>query len=131
VKNPGAAAALVRGLAQNEDDILRGIDLAEWPEDVRPVVRAFCRMWGFKTPTLKKKKGYWITSARELKATCGEFGSDALKEARQRFEDYMETHHGAPPFDVKDIGSVIWYVQSTVGLMRTRQARREIPHHVR
>lgn len=75
-------AALVEGMANNAGVDL---DLASWPEDVKPIILKLYELWKIKPPTRvkdNKKKGtpcgLWITSARDLIDACGEFGVDIL-----------------------------------------------------
>ncbi len=98
-----------------------GLDLSEFPEEVRLVVEVVCNLWRLQPPRRTKKGGefqYWIDSARELRQACGEFGVIVIEQYRKRFMEIMSKQNGIPPHTVSGPGSLIKSVRAEAGYMR-------------
>lgn len=59
-------------------------DLADYPEDTRPILESFCSLWSILPPRKTVKTGgefaLWIKEARWLIDACGEFGPALLED---------------------------------------------------
>jgi hypothetical protein len=87
------------------------LDLAVWPEDVRPVIAAVCRLWRLSPPRKGRAGGpyaQWIRDARDLLDACGaESPVRVLESVRASFEQYMQKNAGVAPFTVSGPGSLV------------------------
>lgn len=116
--------ALFRGIANQSKN--GGLDLAKYPEEVRPVFLELYRLWGISPPIFggkvknNSRAAFWIQKARELNMTCAEFGFVALQEYRKDFEHYMSTHQGRAPHTVASPASLIEPISGKVGEMRLK-----------
>lgn len=121
VKNPGAARALSAFYQRQAKN--GGLDVAHFPEEVRSVVARFCSLWAIDPPEISnhpKKKGAfadWITDARTLRKTLGEFGLDALDLV---YKDWAEDREklGRAPYTVARPGAIIKATIGKVGELR-------------
>ena len=95
-----------------------GSDLHDWPEDTRPVIQAVCDEFNLHPPGSKKSKAYWIAQSRELLDACGEWGTRAIKEYREDFVAFMDSHQGLAPHTVEGPGSLVKVVRAKSGSMR-------------
>lgn len=103
--------------------LFHGVDVNAYPADVREVITVVSELWMLRPPRMSHTRGTrsggWIRGARDLKDACAEFGVDALREARGRFVDYMRSHGGVAPFTVSGPFSLVNYVASVAGEMRS------------
>ncbi len=118
VRNPGAFAAL-QSFEKNKGQV----DYSTFPEDVREIIREFCRLWRLHPPAPGRKGGEfacWLTEARELADACGEFGLKALEKAAS---DYFELDLDKR-FTVARPGSVVRWVRATAGKLRAKPKKK-------
>lgn len=120
VKNPGALEA-IRKFQENNP---RGeVDYSDYPEEVRGIIREFCKLWNHRPPARSTRKGgdfaLWIGEARELADACGEFGYDALKAAHTEWEDIPLNDR----FMVARPGSVVKITRSVAAKLRDKQGK--------
>jgi len=122
-------------IAPKEENVvkvgLNAYDIGNWPEDVRPTLKAFCELWNFAPPALSKqsakktgeKRGRaadWITSLREINEAAGEYKPvDLLKAYREEVETYMVLHNPhVAPFSVTRPGSLVNAIAGTAAKIR-------------
>lgn len=121
VKNPGAARALDAFYKRQSGN--GGLDVAHFPEEVQTVVARFCSLWKIDPPEVSnhpKKKGAfadWITDARTLRKTLGEFGLDALDLVYNDWNSDKE-RLGRVPYTVARPGAIIKATVSKIGELR-------------
>lgn len=119
IKNQGAFAAL----QSFEKNHKRGeVDFSDFPENVREIIREFCRLWSLRPPAKTGRRGefaLWLNEAVELSDACGEFGFRAMEQAAQ---DYRDTDIDKR-FTVARPGSVVRFVRATAGKMRESAGR--------
>lgn len=124
--------ALFRGIAERQNLITVGLsqhDISDWPEEVRPTLKAVCEQWGLVPPAFRntdpkmKSKGrgaFWLTSLREINAACAEFtATEVLIAVREDFVRHMEQHGGLAPFTVSGPSSLVNVAAAKAGTMRT------------
>lgn len=125
IKRQGAFEALASFEKNNRKG---GDDFSRFPEEVRDVIREFCRLWQVPLPRFSKSAGgtfaQWINGGRDLAAACGGYGPEALKKA-------YEKYNKIPPdrrFLVGWPGSVIKLAGDAAGeLARSKPAKKPIP----
>lgn len=93
------------------------VDVADFPEDIQPIIREFCRLWSIHPPRKIGKKGsefsLWIADARMLQDACGEIGLPVLAAV---FADWIKDR----PYTVGRPGSLIKTCRGKAGEMRQR-----------
>ena len=106
-------------------------DYTDYPRDVWEYLIEFCVLWNFSAPTFsrKSKEGsravMWLNALRELQEVCAEFGVEALRDYRNEFERYMDTHNGIAPHTVCSPKSLLNSVAGHVAVMRSRPVKAE------
>ncbi len=110
--------ALIRGLEKHQPDVLAGIDLTGFPEDLHEIIRETCQIWGFRTPTKKSEREKWIKDAYDLKEACGEFGFEPIRLERQRVVEYMKENSGCSPYTFNDPRSIVKSVRGQAVKLR-------------
>lgn len=112
----------------NQTYLIGDVDTSKYPEDVRPIIDECHKLWGISPPTFRgrsnknSRAAYWITSSRDLKEACAEFGLTALREYRKEFEDYMRTHRGLAPHTVSSPASLVNPVCGMAGKLRLKSS---------
>lgn len=101
-------------------------DLSSWPEEVREVVREFCRLWGIKPPDRRAgKRGRsayadWLSAARDFIDACQGYDPlEILRLLRQDFEQHMRRNNGLAPFVVCSPRSLVKVATAKAGLIAT------------
>lgn len=124
----GVRRALEKSTPYLDASGLNVIDLADYPEDIRPILARVCQLYNLRPPRKGSRKGgefsLWISSGRELVDAAGEIGIPALERARRDFASYMDNHDGQPPFTVSGPGSLVKTVRSVAAKMRTEAIAR-------
>jgi hypothetical protein len=129
IKNKSAYEAMMRGIARHSS----GIDVSGYPEDTMDTILKVCELWNLKPPAMKKSRGYWIQSARELQEACGEFGVFAIEQVRIDFENVMEENikkgiGGVAPYIVEGPNSLVKVARAKAGELRSRGGITEEEH---
>lgn len=98
-----------------------GPDLANWPEEVRPVVSAMVEFFSLRPPDKPKRGGgqyaYWIKGARDVIEASGEFSP--LEVIRSIREDYeRDSKDGIPPYSVASPNSLVNKAREKAALLR-------------
>jgi len=90
--------------------------ISEYPEDVKPIIQEFCRLWHLTPPRKGGRNGgeyaLWISDARFLAQACGEYGLEALQRV------YADWEASRDRFTVGRPGALIRTTRARVGLMR-------------
>jgi hypothetical protein len=112
------ASAMLRGNSRAHT-----VDVSGYPADVSEAIEVVCELWYLVPPATKKSKAYWIASARELNDACGEYGLEAIRRYRRKFEEDMQeikrkTGQGCAPHTVEGPGSLVKMVRDTARRMR-------------
>lgn len=68
------------------------VDVADYPEDVQAIIKAFCETFNHIPPS-KGRKGstfdFWIKTGRELQEACAEFGTSLLPEVKKVYPSHL------------------------------------------
>lgn len=121
VKNPRAAAALEKA-AQRQTN---GLDLSNWPEDVRPWLEAVSNLWGLIPPVKPNKSGgqfaTWIKELRALQQAC----RDSLNVLYLVHADFMadSVKIGRAPFTVARPQALVNSAAAKVAWLSQQQAQ--------
>lgn len=80
-------------------------DTSKYPADITDILDAVCMVWGFELPEHKKRKAFWIDSARQLKDACGEF--PVMDIMKHLMVDYMHRAHQGKAYDIAGPKSLV------------------------
>lgn len=125
VKNPGAYNALISGIVENSRNKKNGkVDVSEYPEDVREVIRVFCETFMIRPPGKIRGKGgdfaLWINDARSLRKAIGDFGVEAaIKSVHSNWIRSTSENGGVPPYTIARPGAIIKAAISTISAIRS------------
>ena len=118
IKNPGAFRALQDFEAKQSEK--PHDPLADYPEDVRPVVSIFRDLWKIKPPDKRDKQfGKWIADARAVKDACGEYGLSVIETVYKNWREKWV--QGQPPYTISSLGSIVKTCSAQAGIMRQAQ----------
>lgn len=93
------------------------VDVAAFPEDVQPVIKRFCELWGILPAKPNHSDfGLWIDDARLLKDAGGDLTISALESLKEKPYDWML---GGTP--ISRPGSLIKSVRARAGELLTQE----------
>ncbi len=83
--------ALFTGIENHQRKLQNGESyVANFPSDVQEVIGKVCKLWSITPPQKSSNSfSYWIKSARDLRATCGEYGLEIIDEVFDRIPPEM------------------------------------------
>ena len=116
VKNPRALEALrrfERRQAENPDRFQRD----EWPEELWPWIDKFLEHWPVSVPDRPRSRkggvyGDWITSLKDVRKVCGEFGLELVDEFSRNY------YQSNSPFPVARPGAIVNSLSALAGVKR-------------
>lgn len=119
-------ASLTRTLDRTMVGQANKYDLANFPEEIRPYLQAFCEAWKIPPPARTKNRtgafADWTASGYKLAEICNGLGVEPIRREWARHKEHMTNRGGTLPYDVARPGSILNSVTARAVELRHAQS---------